>query len=130
MNSRKPTILVVDDEEVIRANVRRLLELEGYDVVCASGGEEALQLALTHRPDAVVCDLVMPDLDGYGVLRGLRSRVETADLPVVLLTASAGEGERDIALRAGAAFYVTKPFDLKQLLGAVRRACGGTVDEP
>jgi len=130
MNSRKPTILVVDDEEVIRANVRRLLELEGYDVVCASGGEEALQLALAHRPAAVVCDLVMPDLDGYGVLRGLRARSETADLPVVLLTASAGEGERDIALRAGAAFYVTKPFDLKQLLGAVRRACGGAVDEP
>lgn len=125
MNKQKQTVLVIEDEDVIRANVRRLLELEGYAVICASGGEDGLRLALDHRPAAVVCDLVMPDLDGYGVLRGLRSRDETAAIPVVLLTASAGEGERDIALRAGAAYYVTKPFDLKQLLQAVDRACGG-----
>jgi CheY-like chemotaxis protein len=119
------SVLVVDDEEVIRDNVRRLLELEGYAVFAASGGQEGLALARKHRPTVVVCDLVMPDLDGYGVLKGLRAAAETADIPVVLLTASAGEGERDIALRAGAAFYVTKPFDLKQLLNAVRRACAG-----
>jgi CheY-like chemotaxis protein len=123
MNNRKK-ILVVDDEEVLRSNVRRLLELEGYAVICAAGGEEALELARTHRPDAVICDLLMPDLDGYGVLRRLRSQNETAGIPLILLTASAGEGERDIAVRAGAAYYVVKPFDLKELLGAVRRAAG------
>jgi CheY-like chemotaxis protein len=57
-------------------------------------------------------------------LRGLRSHAPTAGIPLILLTASAGEGERDIALRAGAAYYVTKPFDLKELLSAVRRAAG------
>jgi CheY-like chemotaxis protein len=124
MTRPKPSVLVVDDEEVIRANVRRLLELEGYAVITATGGREGLELARLRRPDLVVCDLVMPDLDGYGVLRGLRANADTADTPFVLLTASAGEGERDVALRAGAAYYVTKPFDLKQLLHAVRRALG------
>lgn len=129
MTSPQVCVLVIDDEEVIRANVRRLLELEGYAVLSAAGGEEGLELARMHRPAVVVCDLVMPDLDGYGVLKGLRGSKETAGIPVVLLTASAGEGERDFALRAGAAFYVTKPFDLKQLLHAVRRA-GGCAKEP
>lgn len=124
MTSPRPSVLVVDDEEVIRANVRRLLELEGYAVLTATGGHQGLQLAREHRPALVVCDLVMPDLDGYGVLKGLRADAGTADIPFVLLTASAGEGERDVALRAGAAYYVTKPFDLKQLLHAVRRALG------
>lgn len=124
MSRPKLSVLVVDDEEVIRANVRRLLELEGYAVITATGGREGLELARARRPDLVVCDLVMPDLDGYGVLKGLRANAETADIPFVLLTASAGEGERDVALRAGAAYYVTKPFDLKQLLHAVRRALG------
>ncbi len=117
------TILVIDDEEVIRSNVRRLLELEGYAVLSAAGGDAGLRLALDRRPDVVVCDLVMPDCDGYGVLKGLRDDPRTADIPVVLLTASAGEGERDFAVRAGAACYVTKPFEIKQLLHAVARAC-------
>jgi CheY-like chemotaxis protein len=120
--TEKRKILVVDDEEVIRNNVRRLLELEGFAVICAAGGHEALEVAGSQLPDVVVCDLVMPDMDGYAVLRGLRARPETAAIPFILLTASAGEGERDIALRAGAAYYVTKPFDLKELLAAVRRA--------
>ena len=120
--TEKRKILVVDDEEVIRNNVRRLLELEGFEVICAGGGYEALELAGSQLPDVVVCDLVMPDLNGYAVLRGLRARTETAAIPFILLTASAGEGERDVALRAGAAYYVTKPFDLKDLLAAVRRA--------
>ena len=124
----KETVLVIDDEEVIRDNVRRLLELEGYEVCIATGGQEGLALARKHRPTVVVCDLVMPDLDGYGVLKSLRLATETAGIPFVLLTASAGEGERDVALRAGAAFYVTKPFDLKQLLNAVRRACASSRD--
>jgi CheY-like chemotaxis protein len=122
MSKTDLTILVIDDEEVIRSNVRRLLELEGYMVLAAAGGEAGLRLALEHRPDVVVCDLVMPDLDGYGVLKGLRDDPRTAGIPVVLLTASAGEDERDVALRAGAAYYVTKPFEIRQLLHAVARA--------
>ena len=120
--TEKRKILVVDDEEVIRHNVRRLLELEGFEVICAAGGHEALELASSQLPDVVVCDLVMPDMNGYAVLHGLRTQSETAAIPFILLTASAGEGERDVALRAGAAYYVTKPFDLKELLAAVRRA--------
>ena len=123
MNRTDLTVLVIDDEEVIRSNVRRLLELEGYTVLSAAGGEAGLRLALDRRPDVVVCDLVMPDLDGYGVLKGLRDDPRTAGTPMVLLTASAGEGERDVALRAGAACYVTKPFEIRQLLHAVARAC-------
>jgi len=128
MNKSRTSVLVIDDEEVIRANVRRLLELEGYAVLTAAGGVEGVDLARKHRPAVVVCDLVMPDLDGYGVLKALRADEATAGIPFVLLTASAGEGERDVALRAGAAYYVTKPFDLKQLLSAVRRASGMSTD--
>ena len=128
MSKPRTSVLVIDDEEVIRANVRRLLELEGYAVLTAGGGLEGVDLARVHRPAVVVCDLVMPDLDGYGVLKALRADEGTSGIPVVLLTASAGEGERDVALRAGAAFYVTKPFELKQLLNAVRRASGMVTD--
>jgi len=116
-------VLVVDDDETIRAVVRRLAELGGAEVAEAATGEEALRELYTGRPDIVVLDIDLPGLDGWQVLERIR---QLADLPVVMLSAHADELEKVRALHAGADDYVTKPFGPQELLARleahVRRA--------
>jgi adenylate cyclase len=112
-------ILVVDD---VPANLRLLeavLAPRGYDVVTATDGAVALELAESAKPDLVLLDVVMPQPDGYAVCRRLRGREETALLPVIMLTASVGP-EKTRALEAGADDYIAKPFDHEELLARVR----------
>ena len=111
-------ILVVDD---IPANVRLLeavLEPRGYDVVSAGDGKVALELVETARPDLVLLDVVMPQLDGYAVCRQLRKREETAVLPVIMVTSSGTEKTK--AIEAGADDLIEKPFSHDELLIRVR----------
>jgi adenylate cyclase len=112
-------ILVVDD---VPENVRLLeavLTPRGYDVVTASNGQLALELAGSAAPDLVLLDVVMPGLDGYAVCRRLRECEETAVLPVIMLTASEGS-EKTKAIEAGADDFIAKPFDHDELLARVR----------
>ena len=112
-------ILVVDD---VPENVRLLeavLAPRGYDVVSATDGRAALELAESAKPDLVLLDVVMPELDGYAVCRCLREREETAVLPVIMLTASSG-AEKTKAIEAGADDFIPKPFDQHELLVRVR----------
>lgn len=112
-------ILVVEDSEVIRRVIRVILEGEGYEVVPAESGSEALALARQHQPDAVTLDLSLPDLDGLEVLRRLKADAATHQIPVIVLSAFA-----DILAsseRAHAAKVMTKPFDVDELLGCVDR---------
>jgi two-component system KDP operon response regulator KdpE len=112
-------ILVVDDEPEIRRTLGINLRVRGYDVDLAPDGEQALELAARHHPDAVVLDLGLPGIDGVDVIAGLRgwSRV-----PIVVLSARDVEAHKVAALDAGADDYVTKPFGMDELLARLRAA--------
>jgi two-component system, OmpR family, response regulator MprA len=112
-------ILVVDDERAVRESLRRALELEGYEIDLAEGGEEALQrLAANADPDAMILDVLMPGVDGLEVCRRLRS--EGSRLPVLMLTARVEVEDRVEGLDAGADDYLTKPFALEELKARLR----------
>ena len=115
------TVLVIEDEAPLRANLVRILSAEGFRVVTAADGDEGVAKVLEARPDLVICDILMPKLDGYGVLAALRARPETAAIPFIFLTASADKDDLARGLQSGANEYVTKPFRIADLLAAVRR---------
>jgi two-component system copper resistance phosphate regulon response regulator CusR len=111
-------ILVIDDEQRILNFVRRGLEAEGMAVDCARDGEEGLRLALAHRYDLVVLDLVMPGLDGHAVLRRILERKPSQ--PVLILSALNDTASKVSSLERGAEDYISKPFSLEELLARVR----------
>lgn len=120
-----PRVLVVDDDPQVLRLMRVNLELEGYDVVSAPDGEEALEAVLNERPDVVVCDVMMPGMDGLTVLRNLRSNPRTSKIPFVVVSAKAQRTDVKAALDMGADRYITKPFDPQELLDAVEHLVGG-----
>lgn len=115
------TLLLVEDEAPLRANLQRFLTAEGYAVITAADGAEGLRLAREMRPDLVICDIVMPQVDGYHVLAALRADPQTARLPLIFISASADRDDRLRGLARGANDYVTKPFKLEQLHDAIRK---------
>lgn len=114
-------ILVIEDETPIRANLSRMLEMEGHEVMTAQDGQIGLACLQAQRPDLILCDLVMPVLDGYGVLAEVLARAETATIPFIFLSASADQAEREEGLRRGATDYLTKPFNLGEIRDTVAR---------
>ncbi len=112
-------ILVVDDDRVIQQLLKVNLELEGYAVDVAEDGEEALQQFDAIQPNLVLLDIMMPKLDGWEVCRRLKEGVDSADVPIVLLSARAQEADVQRGTEMGVAAYVTKPFDPIQLLDLV-----------
>jgi DNA-binding response OmpR family regulator len=110
------SVLVVDDDGDVRALVVELLTRSGYDVSEAPNGREALKLLYEQRPDLVLLDISMPELDGWATLERIR---ELSDVPVLMLSALGAELEKVRALRAGADDYVTKPFGRQELLARV-----------
>jgi signal transduction histidine kinase len=115
----KNTILLIEDEAELLANVGDLLELEGYTVLKAASGKEGIRLAETALPDLIVCDILMPGVDGYGVLKALQDNPTTAHIPFIFLTARAGIEDVRSGMERGADDYVTKPFSGETLLRAV-----------
>src|SRR5213594_3939501 len=130
----KRTILVVEDEKDIRDLVRYNLEAEGFAVVEANDGEVGLNLAVTERPALIVLDLMLPRLSGLVVCRLLRTREETRQVPILILTARASEVDKILGLETGADDYVTKPFSPRELVARVkavlRRAYSPVLDRP
>ena len=112
-------VLVVDDERTLRRALAINLKARGYDVRLAATGTEALELAGQDPPDAVVLDLGLPDLDGGEVIAGLRG---WTSVPIIVLSARTGQGDKVEALDAGADDYVTKPFGMDELLARLRAA--------
>jgi signal transduction histidine kinase/DNA-binding response OmpR family regulator len=112
-------VLLADDNSDMRAYVARLLEGQGYHVVTARDGEEALRLAQAAPPDLVLTDVMMPKLDGFGLLRELRGFEPTAGVPIIMLSARAGEEAKVEGLNAGADDYLIKPFAARELVARV-----------
>ncbi len=125
----KGTILVVDDEEDIQELVRFNLAREGYDVVTAGTGEQALELARTAQPALTVLDLMLPGLDGLDVCRILKRYDKTSNIPVIMLTAKSQESDIVAGLELGADDYITKPFSSKVLVARVRRILRKKADQ-
>lgn len=112
-------ILVIEDEAPIRENVLDMLELEGFEVEGAENGRQGLQRVLSFRPDLIICDISMPEIDGYRVLLALRQRQETASIPFMFLTAHAKREQARYGMELGADDYITKPFTFDELRAAV-----------
>ena len=114
-------ILIADDKATSRELLRTVLERQGYAITEAADGEEALQKALAEAPDLILLDLQMPRRTGYEVLRELRKDPRHAELPIIALTASAMQGDREKALSAGFTGYLAKPVALVHLREEVQR---------
>jgi phosphate regulon transcriptional regulator PhoB len=116
----KKTVLAIDDEKDLIELVRYNLEKEGFHVRGALDGETGLEMALQEKPDVVLVDLMLPGMDGLEVCRRLRADSRTAAVPLIMLTAKAGESDRVVGLELGADDYVTKPFSARELTARVR----------
>ena len=114
-----PLILVVEDDPTQRLGAIFALKKAGFDVIEAVNGEAGLALIRTLRPDLVVCDVVMPEMNGYQMLTSLRNDVDIADIPVILLTAMADHTHMRIGMTSGADDYLAKPFKARELVDAV-----------
>ncbi|MEG4313826.1 response regulator [Pseudomonas sp. FIP_A4] len=126
MNGRSATILIIDDEPQIRRFLRISLAAQGYTVVEAATGAQALTQIALAQPDLAVLDLGLPDMDGKDVLARLR---QSSQIPVLVLSVRAGEGEKVQVLDGGANDYVNKPFSIQEFLARIRvllRQAGGT----
>jgi two-component system phosphate regulon response regulator PhoB len=116
----KETILIVDDEEDIIELIQYNLKNEGYSILTAEAGEQAIKIAKQARPDLIVLDLMLPGMDGLEVTRYLRSNDQTRDLPIVILTAKGEESDIITGLELGANDYISKPFSPKVLTARIR----------
>jgi CRP-like cAMP-binding protein/CheY-like chemotaxis protein len=112
-------VLIIEDNDDIRENVIEILELAGYQVSAASNGKVGVELAFKEIPDIILCDIMMPEMDGYGVLYMLSKRPETIAIPFIFLTAKAEHFDRRKGMEMGADDYLTKPFDDMELLNAI-----------
>ena len=112
-------VLIIEDNDDIRENVIEILELAGYQVSSANNGKAGVELAFQDIPDIILCDIMMPEMDGYGVLYMLSKRPETIAIPFIFLTAKAEHFDRRKGMEMGADDYLTKPFDDMELLNAI-----------
>ena len=113
------SILVVDDNPDIRENTAEILELAGYKSITAENGRQGVDLAIKEKPAVIICDIMMPELDGYGVLHLLRKNPDTQHIPFIFLTAKAERTDFRKGMEMGADDYITKPFDEIELLNAI-----------
>jgi CRP-like cAMP-binding protein/CheY-like chemotaxis protein len=112
-------VLIIEDNNDIRENIVEILELADFHVYQANNGKTGIELAVKHKPDIILCDIMMPDLDGYGVLYMLNKNPETAAIPFIFLTAKAERIDLRKGMEMGADDYLTKPFDDIELLSAI-----------
>lgn len=112
-------ILIIEDNAELRENTAEILELDNYEVITAIHGKDGLEKAQTLLPDLIICDIMMPELDGYGVLHMLSKNDETANIPFIFLSAKAERADMRKGMEMGADDYLTKPFDDIELLNAI-----------
>ncbi|WP_413167005.1 response regulator [Capilliphycus salinus ALCB114379] len=113
-------ILVIEDDEPIRMSILELLTIEQFQGIGAEDGHQGLQLAKQEQPDLIICDIMMPDIDGYAVLYELQQDSRTANIPFIFLTAKTERQDQRMGMELGADDYITKPFTTTELLEAVK----------
>lgn len=128
--TRKPLVLVVEDDPDLGDTIVTFLKEEGLDAKLARDGDQAMRLVDQLSPAVMILDLMMPRRDGFSVLRELRADGRIANLPVIVVTAIFGLSERLYATELGAADYVTKPFELDELLDRVRNVLASRNEQP
>jgi two-component system cell cycle response regulator DivK len=116
-----PTVLYIEDDQANRTLVRRVLEAEGFQVLEAEDGQQGLEVAREERPDMILVDISMPDMDGYEVTARLRRMGEVGRVPIVALTANVMKGDREKTLAAGCDGYIPKPIDIDALPDQIAR---------
>lgn len=116
----KPLILVIEDDDMMRSTLFEILELEDFNVVSAGDGFLGLRIAKEMQPDLIICDLNIPNLNGYGVLHKLRNDLTTAKIPFIFLTSEGDADSRRRAMQLGANGYLTKPVAISTLLETIR----------
>lgn len=114
-------ILVIEDEEILRETILNILNSRDYSAIGAVNGRQGLQLAKQSLPDLILCDIRMPEFDGYEVLRALRQDLDTAAIPVIFLTAETEKNVASQGQRLGSNGYLLKPFTTAELLEAIER---------
>lgn len=115
-------ILIIEDNEDIRSNTAEMLELSNYDISVAANGKKGLEKLKEYKPDLIICDILMPELDGYGVLEEIKKDEAFKCIPFIFLTAKTERTDINRGLLLGAAFYLSKPFEMETLLHAVDEA--------
>lgn len=114
-----PTILIIDDDAVQRALLNAVFRKQGLEVLVAANGQEGIRLARDRRPDVIVSDVNLPEMDGFAVLDNLRKEPTTATIPIILITASPDEAEQRKARELGVSRYLPKPISISDLQAAV-----------
>src|SRR5450631_3214759 len=112
-------ILLIEDNDDIRENTAEILELSNYKVIVAENGKIGVEKAIQHTPDLIICDIMMPVLDGYGVLHAIHKNEAIKNTPFIFLTAKTERGDFRKGMELGADDFITKPFDGTELLNAV-----------
>jgi DNA-binding response OmpR family regulator len=118
----RQTVLVVDDEPDILEVVSRRLKAEGFQVLTAKNGAEAVEAAKAHHPGTVLLDIMMPVMDGYQALKALKADPATADIPVIMLSAKVSDKDVALAMELGSVYFMMKPHQPKELVQEVRTA--------
>lgn len=113
-------LLLIEDNDEIRDNTAEILELAGYKVRTAENGKVGVEMALEEKPDLIICDIMMPVLDGYGVLHLLNKNPDLTGIPFIFLTAKAERGDFRKGMEMGADDYITKPFSTQEVVERVR----------
>ena len=113
------TVLIIDDHDDIRENTAEILDLAGYKTFTAENGKKGVDIAIKEKPSIIVCDIMMPELDGYGVLHLVRKNAATENIPFIFLTAKTERSDFRKGMEMGADDYITKPFDDIELLNAI-----------
>lgn len=119
--SATPRVLVADDDEDVRALIEFTLEAAGYQVLTTGDGLSALSLAVQHRPQLILLDVVMPGMNGLDICYELRAKPRTTDIPVLMLSGRDAADDIDLGMTLGANYYMTKPFRPQELVNRVQR---------
>lgn len=124
MENNKNKVLVVDDDYVVRTVLKKILLAKQYTVYEAENGHQALEVLTNHNPDCVICDIMMPEIDGLEILKRAKSDTNTASIPFIFLTSSTGLNNIMVGISEGAVDYITKPFRNDRVIEAVEKVLG------